>query len=138
MLKMKKPVFKRVVLKISGEALQGKLSSGTSIEPFGPGGGGEVYANWYQAVQSIYDAAWRDPADVTDELATVRVRVRVSRDGTVLADDIVKPSRIRALDESVREALDRVRSLRPLPESAKESERTFYINFNLKLKRQLG
>jgi TonB family protein len=127
-------------LRSAVETLSANLSSGTSIEPFGPGGGGEVYANWFQAVQSRYDAAWRDPADVTDELATVRVRVKVSRNGTVLVDDIVKPSGIRALDQSVQEALDRVRAegLPELPKSATESERTFYINFNLKSKRQIG
>ena len=118
--------------------LEENLSSGTSIEPFGPGGGGEVYANWFQAVESLYDAAWRDPADVTDVLATVRVRVKVARNGTVLADDIVKRTGIRALDESVQDALDRVRALPPLPESATESERTFYINFKLESKRRLG
>jgi len=66
--------------------------------------------------------------------------VKVARDGTVLADDIVKPSGIPALDQSVQEALDRVRAgrLPKLPESAKESERTFHINFDLDSKRKLG
>jgi len=113
------------------DRLSSNLSSGTSIEPFGPGGGGEVYANWFQAVQSLYDAAWRSPAGGGDELPTVRVRVKVARNGTVLANDLVKPSGIRALDQSVQEALDRVRAqgLPALPDSATESERTFYINF---------
>jgi len=111
--------------------LSSNLSSGTSIEPFGPGGGGEAYANWFQAVQSLYDDAWRNPTVGTDELPTVRVRVKVARDGTVLADDIVTRSGIRALDRSVEGALDRVRAqgLPALPDGAKESERTFYINF---------
>jgi TonB family protein len=116
------------------------LSSGTSIEPFGPGGGGEVYANWYQAVMSLYDTAWLDPAQVSNELSTVRVKVTVARDGKVISDPIVKGSGIRALDQSVQEALDRVRAqgLPALPESATESERTFYINFDLHSKRKLG
>ena len=116
------------------------LSSGTSIEPFGPGGGGEVYANWYQAVMSLYDTAGLDPAQVTNELSTVRVKVTVARDGKVISDPIVKGSGIRALDQSVQEALDRVRAqgLPALPESATESERTFYINFDLHSKRKLG
>ena len=120
--------------------LSSNLSSGTSIKPFGPGGGGEVYANWYQAVMSLYDTAWLDPAQVTNELSTVRVKVTVARDGKVISDPIVKGSGIRALDQSVQEALDRVRAqgLRALPESATESERTFYINFDLHSKRKLG
>ena len=120
--------------------LSENLSSGTSIEPFGPGGGGEVYADWTQAVKSIYNAAWYDPTQVPDGSSSVRVRVKVARDGTVLADDIVKPSGIPALDQSVQEALDRVRAgrLPKLPESAKESERTFHINFDLDSKRKLG
>jgi TonB family protein len=118
--------------------LAANLSSGTSIEPFGPGGGGEVYADWLQAVKSMYDAKWRDPSEVTDERATVRVRVKVARDGTVLSQEIVKDTGIRALDQSVQAALDAVPRLPRLPDSAKEDERTFYINFNLKNKRQLG
>ena len=120
--------------------LSSKLSPGTSIEPFGPGGGGEVYANWSQYVKSIYNAAWYDPTQVPDGSSTVRVRVKVARHGTVLADEIVKPSGIPALDQSVREALQRVRDrgLPELPKSASESERTFYINFDLDSKRKPG
>jgi hypothetical protein len=113
------------------DRLASKLSSGTSIEPFGPGGGGEVYANWFQAVQSIYDKAWRDPARPGDELPAVRVRGKGARNGKVLASDIVEDTGIRALDQSVKDALDRVsaQGLPRLPEGTSESERSFYINF---------
>ncbi len=133
----------RVESGLSGaaERLASNLTSGTSIEPFGPGGGGPVYANWFQQVMSIYDRAWRDPTQVPDGSATVKVRVKVARNGTVLEDAIVKRSGVRALDQSVQEALDRVRAgnlVPPLPEGAPESERTFTINFDLDSKRKLG
>jgi len=90
-----------------------------------------VYASWEQLVKSIYDAAWGSPAGGADELPTVQVRVKVARTGTVLADEILKHSRIRALDQSVQEALDQVRArgLPAFPDGAKENERTLIINF---------
>jgi hypothetical protein len=38
----------------------------------------------------------------------------------------------------VQRTLDRVTFVAPFPDGAKEKERTFIINFNLKAKRMLG
>ena len=102
------------------------------------GPGGEAYANYSQVVKSIYDRAWIDPEEVTDEQATVQVKLVVYRDGTIKSDWIVNRSGIPALDKSVQSALDRVREVPRFPEGAKESERVFIINFNLKAKRLTG
>jgi colicin import membrane protein len=120
------------------ESLSKNLSSGTTIEPLGPGG--EPYADYGQVVKSYYDQAWIDPEDVSEDAATVKVKVVIRRDGSVNADSIVKRSGISALDRSVQNALDRVRirGLPPFPEGAKESQRTYIINFNLKAKRLVG
>ena len=120
------------------ESLTKNLSSGTTIEPLGPGG--EPYADYGQVVKSYYDQAWIDPEDVSEDAATVKVKVVIGRDGSVNADSIVKRSGISALDRSVQNALDRVRirGLPPFPEGAKESQRTYIINFNLKAKRLIG
>ncbi|MCL5097571.1 MAG: TonB C-terminal domain-containing protein [Candidatus Omnitrophica bacterium] len=123
-------------------AIQSGLSGNVTIESFGEGAGGtggEAYANYAQAIKSIYDHAWFDPpADVTDESLNVQVRIVLRRDGTVVSARIVDPSGNRALDQSVRRALDRVDSVPPFPEGAKEDERTYTINFNLRSKRING
>jgi len=120
------------------QSLSKNLSSGTTIEPLGPGG--EPYADYGQVVKSYYDQAWIDPEDVSEDAATVKVKVVIGRDGSVNSDSIMKRSGIPALDKSVQNALDRVRlrGLPPFPEGAKESQRTYIINFNLKAKRLVG
>jgi outer membrane biosynthesis protein TonB len=120
------------------DSLSQNLSSGTTIEPLGPGG--EAYADYGQVVKSYYDQAWIDPEDVSEDAATVNVKVVIRRDGTVIADPIQKRSGIPTLDRSVQNALDRVRlrGLPPFPEGAKESQRIYIINFNLKAKRLVG
>jgi outer membrane biosynthesis protein TonB len=120
------------------ESLSKNLSSGTTIEPLGPGG--EAYADYGQVVKSYYDQAWIDPEDVSQDAATVKVKVVIRRDGTVILDSIQKRSGVAALDKSVQNALDRVRlrGLPQFPEGAKESQRIYIINFNLKAKRLIG
>ena len=120
------------------ESLSKNLSSGTTIEPLGPTG--EAYADYGQVVKSYYDQAWIDPEDVSEDAATVKVKVVIRRDGTVTLDSIQKRSGVPTLDKSVQNALDRVRlrGLPPFPEGAKESQRIYIINFNLKAKRLIG
>ncbi len=120
------------------ESLSKNLSSGTTIEPLGPGG--EAYADYGQVVKTYYDQAWIDPEDVSEDAATVKVKVVIRRDGTVISDSIQQRSGLSALDKSVQNALDRVRlrGLPPFPEGAKESQRIYIINFNLKAKRLVG
>jgi hypothetical protein len=119
-------------------SLERSLSgSGVSAVPFGPGG--ESYANYTLFVWSLYDQAWVAPEDIADEAATVRAKVVIVRDGRVLRSEIVSKSGIPALDQSVREALERVDNIGySFPDGAKEEERIFFINFNLKAKRKLG
>jgi TonB family protein len=102
------------------------------------GTGGEAYANYSQAIKTTYTDAWITPEDVNDESATVQVTVTIARDGRVTSSSILKTSGIGALDKSVQNVLDRVRKLPPFPEGAKDLQRTFKLNFNLKSKRSLG
>lgn len=112
--------------------------SSTSIELKGPGGGGVPYANFLQAVKSIYERAWIVPDGVTDDDATVAVAVTIARDGTVVSSRVVRGSGNAAVDQSVRVTLRRVTFAAPLPEGATESERTVTINFNVAAKRASG
>ena len=47
----------------------------------------------------------------------------------------IKSSGVPALDKSVQKTLNDVKSIVPFPEGAKDHERRFDINFNLKAKR---
>ncbi len=128
----------RINQAVSG--LAGRLSSSTSVTmPGGPGSGGASYASYSLFVKSVYQWAWRPPAELTDDSATATARVVIARDGTVLSARIETPSGVPALDRSVRAALDRVTTIgRPFPEGAKDDQRTFLIDFNLKAKEFTG
>lgn len=118
--------------------LGSSLSSGTSIELKGPGGGGVPYANWLQAVKSRYVNALIEPEGITDDNAIATATVTIRRDGTVVHHRIAKPSGNQAFDRAVRATLDRVEWAAPLPDDAKEDERTVEINFKPKLKEARG
>jgi len=122
----------------AANSLEEGRSSGTTIELKGPGGGGVPYANFLQAVKSVYQHAWIVPDGITDENATVAVSVTIARDGTVVSSRITRSSGNPAVDQSVRVTLDRVKFAAPLPDDAKENQRTVGINFNVAAKRALG
>jgi len=113
------------------------LSSSTTIEEVGHGGGA-AYANYAQIVKSIYEQAWIPPDDAANDEAITKVTVTIASDGQVLSANIVRQAGDSKVDSSVRRTLDRVTFIAPFPEGAKEKERTYTINFNLKAKRALG
>ncbi len=115
------------------------LSQGKDTTSFyGPGGGGIPYANFKSAVYSIYYNAWHPPSGITIENAVTDTEVVVARDGTVISARIIKPSGDAAMDASVKQALDRVRNLPPLPLESSETQRVLRIKFDLKAKREIG
>jgi TonB family protein len=118
--------------------ISSEVSGGTTVELKGPGGGGVPYANFLQAVKSIYTRAWIVPDGITDDDGTVIASVTIAKDGTVVSSRILRRSGNSAVDQSVQATLDRVRVAAPLPDDARESQRTVTINFNLKAKRALG
>lgn len=120
-------------LRGSANSLGKNLSQATTIDTFGPGG--EAYANYGLIVREFYDRAWLVSDALGDEDSTVKVTVVIARDGTVLSARINKPSGVPALDKSVQKTLNDVKYIVPFPEGAKDTERRFDINFNLKAKR---
>jgi len=114
------------------------IAPGTSLEAIGPGGGGEVYAPYDQAVRSIYWHAWIPPEDTASDEAVTKATVTIASDGSVLSARILKPSGDSSVDRSVQRALDSVTFIAPFPEGAKDKQRTYTINFNLKAKRLTG
>ena len=116
--------------------LKNNLTTGTDIEPFGPGG--EAFVDYSQFVKNKYDEAWIAPGEGADDSATVQVKVTIARAGQVISAEIVKRSGSAMMDNSIDRVLKRVRFVAPFPEGAKDAERTFVINFNLKAKRLSG
>jgi len=114
--------------------LRQSFSSSTTVEMPGPGGGGVPYANFLDAVRKIYSDAWLVPDGVTDDSAVATASVTIARDGTVLDARIIVPSGNALADQSVEAVLRRVTAARPLPETAKESQRTVKIKFSVKAK----
>jgi outer membrane biosynthesis protein TonB len=122
----------------AAERIGNNLSSGTSIELQGPGGGSLPYANFLQAVKSVYLNAWLLPDGVVDDEAITVASVTIARDGTVVSARITQLAGDGVVDRSVQVTLDRVRYAAPLPDNSKEDQRTVSIKFYAKAKRSLG
>lgn len=116
--------------------LEEGFASGTKVDVGGPGG--VAYANYASFVQAIYDDAWETHQELSNNNFATVVKITIARDGTVIAARIVERSGNPAMDKSVQRALDKVKFVHPFPESARDSERTFTIEFNLKAKRLYG
>ena len=136
-------MFDKQLTKSIGNIKSG-LSSGVSMEGVvggkgsGTGTGGPSYANWAQFVISVYDNAYVAPDDVNDSSLSVRVKIVVSRDGTIVSDAIVKRSGNASLDRSVNAVLQRIRSVPHFPDGATDERRTLYLNFNIHGKLSAG
>ena len=105
------------------------LSGSTSFEM--PGPGGAAYAPYGSYLMAFYKLRWKKPTTLNVDHGEVEAEITVQRNGRVSAFRLVKPSGMRALDDSVREVLDRNRDLRPLPEGTTDSERRITIRFDL-------
>jgi TonB family protein len=122
-------------IKSALQALRSNLSSGTTIDL--PGNSSAAYANYAAVVKSVYEQAWVPPDNAQNDNANTRVTVTIANDGAVISARILAPSGDTGVDASVQRTLDRVTFIAPFPEGAKEKERTYTINFNLKAKRLL-
>jgi TonB family protein len=116
--------------------LKHNLASATTIDM--PGNSSEAYANYASVVKSIYEQAWVPPDNADNDEANTKVSVTIANDGTVISAHIVTPSGDAGVDASVQRTLNRVTFIKQFPDGAKEKERTYIINFNLKTKRLLG
>jgi TonB family protein len=105
------------------------LSGSTSFEM--PGPGGAAYAPYGSYLMAFYKLRWKKPTTLNVDHGEVEAEITVQRNGRVSAFRLVKPSGMRALDDSVREVLDRNRDLRPLPEGTSDPERRLTIRFDL-------
>jgi len=120
----------------AARSIKENATSATTVEMHGTGS--VSYANYASVVKSVYERAWRTPDDAANDEANTRVSVTISSDGTVISSRILDPSGDSKVDASVQRTLDNVTFVAPFPDGAKEKEKTFIINFNLKAKRMLG
>ena len=120
----------------AAHAIEKNASSATTVEM--PGTSSVSYANYASVVKSVYERAWRTPDDAANDEANTRVSVTIGSDGTVISSRILDPSGDAKVDASVQRTLDNVNFVAPFPDGAKETQKTFIINFNLKAKRMLG
>jgi TonB family protein len=96
------------------------------------------YANYAQAVKSIYERNWSPPEETSRDDATVQVQVIINRDGSIHSARIINRSGEASVDASIDATLRRVKTLPPFPDGATESRRTFTIEFNLKARQGRG
>ena len=118
------------------ENLRAGFESGTVVEASGPGG--EAYINYAAFVEQVYKDAWIVTDNLIDDAATTRVNVTIARSGNVISAIIERRSGNSALDRSVERVLNKVKFVAPFPEGAREDQRVFIINFNLKPNRLTG
>ena len=105
------------------------LSGSTSFEM--PGPGGAAYAPYGSYLMAFYKLRWKKPTTLNVDHGEVEAEITVQRNGRVSAFKLINPSGIRALDDSVREVLERNRDLRPLPDGTTDTERRITIRFDL-------
>ncbi len=76
------------------------------------------YRTYLTKVDPILRKKWKIPLELTKDLE-VRVKVVVSRDGTVLQYGFLKISNNKIFDQSVRDLMNEIEKLPPLPEGFK-------------------
>jgi TonB family protein len=116
--------------------LKNNFTSAATVDM--PGDSTAAYANYASVVKSIYERAWVPPDDAANDEANTKVSVTIANDGTVISARVIGASGDSGVDATVQRTLDRVTFIAPFPDGAKEKERTYIINFNLKAKRMLG
>ena len=116
--------------------ISSKASTATDVQM--PGPGSVSFANYASVVRSKYEQAWIAPDNADNDDAIVKVSITIARDGQVISARIVNASGDSKVDNSIQRTLDRVKFIQEFPADAKEQEKTFIINFNLKAKRMLS
>jgi len=115
--------------------LKRNFSPSTTVDM--PGNSSVAYANYADAVKSVYDQAWTLPDAIANDNENVRVRVTIASDGTVISARVIDASGDAALDDSVQKTLERVTFIAAFPEGTTDQQRTYTINFNPQVKRML-
>ena len=103
---------------------------------------GAAFGNYREAIYNVYKTRYDQEVLQAGEFATeavsVKVAITISRSGKVTESKIITLSSNPKMDRLIRRVLSQIEFIAPFPSEAKDSERTFEIQFNLKPNGQLG
>ena len=122
----KEAAKQREALNRSLNKLDTKLSDRTAVNvPLGR----YASANYESLIRRKYMDATIHPGAISGD-PVVKVRLVIARNGRVISARITSQSGLASWDRAVQKALDRVKFIKPFPESMKGSQQTFNLNFN--------
>ena len=122
----KEAAKQREALKRSLNKLDTKLSDRTAVNvPLGR----YASANYESLIRRKYMDATIHPGAISGD-PVVKVRLVIARNGRVISARVTSQSGLASWDRAVQKALDRVKFIKPFPESMKGSQQTFNLNFN--------
>ena len=122
----KEAAKRREALNRSLNKLDTKLSGRTAVNvPLGR----FASANYESLIRRKYMDATIHPGAISGD-PVVKVRLVIDRSGRVLSASITGQSGVTSWDRAVQKTLDRVKFIKPFPESMKGAQQTFNLNFN--------
>ena len=122
----KEAAKRREALNRSLNKLDTKLSGRTAVNvPLGR----FASANYESLIRRKYMDATIHPGAISGD-PVVKVRLVIARSGRVLSASITGQSGVTSWDRAVQKTLDRVKFIKPFPESMKGAQQTFNLNFN--------
>ena len=122
----KEAAKRREALNRSLNKLDTKLSGRTAVNvPLGR----FASANYESLIRRKYMDATIPPGALSGD-PVVKVRLVIARSGRVLSASITGQSGVTSWDRAVQKTLDRVKFIKPFPESMKGAQQTFNLNFN--------
>ena len=122
----KQAAKQREALNRSLNKLDTKLSDRTAVNvPLGR----YASANYESLIRRKYMDATIHPGAISGD-PVVKVRLVIARNGRVISARVTSQAGLASWDRAVQKALDRVKFIKPFPESMKGSQQTFNLNFN--------
>ena len=122
----KEAAKRREALNRSLNKLDTKLSGRTAVNvPLGR----FASANYESLIRRKYMDATIHPGAISGD-PVVKVRLVIARNGRVLSASITGQSGVTSWDRAVQKTLDRVKFIKPFPESMNGAQQTFNLNFN--------
>ena len=122
----KEAAKQREALNRSLNKLDTKLSDRTAVNvPLGR----YASANYESLIRRKYMDATIHPGAISGD-PVVKVRLVIARNGRVISARVTSQAGLASWDRAVQKALDRVKFIKPFPESMKGSQQTFNLNFN--------
>ena len=122
----KEAAKRREALNRSLNKLDTKLSGRTAVNvPLGR----FASANYESLIRRKYMDATIHPGAISGD-PIVKVRLVIARNGRVISARVTSQAGLASWDRAVQKALDRVKFIKPFPESMKGAQQTFNLNFN--------